>query len=176
MSDGPCFLIRPAEAADIEGVVPLWLESAWRSTYARAFRCDDPACRRCDRNVHSTRFEDISRCAAKQDYWLIHAKRVRQLVARSQVRIACDEMEHASILGFCVVEANTLHFLMAKRWCHGAGLTVELFGRLLGEDYSRPLAYTHEIVDLRRDDVKASGWKIPGNWRHDPFAVIERAA
>lgn len=178
-AETPLWLVRPSNSGDTNGIVYLWLESFWRSRYGREFRCTSEKCGRCHgtsaQNVYSPYSKHAGGCSQKPVYWGLHEPRVHRILQRSTVRVACDAESPAVIWGFACIEGDAaVHYVMVKRRFHAEGIGADIFRDLLGDMLERPCVMTHELPDLRREDVKRAGLSVPASWRLDQYAVSDR--
>jgi hypothetical protein len=60
-----------------------------------------------------------------------------------------------------------IHYVLAKRKFHQAGLSGEIYRALLGDRLSKPCAMTHELVDFKRAELRAAGLMLPKAWYFD---------
>jgi len=157
--------LRSSTSADESGIVPLWLESFWRSHYARQYACESPKCARCRGTSSSGR---DWQCAAKAAYWAEHEPVVHRILARAETTIACDAGEPWVMWGFATTDGpDILHYAMIKRRFRDLG--GDVFKALLGDRLSRPQRYTHDLVELRKPDLRVQGVEVPRSWRFCPY-------
>jgi hypothetical protein len=141
--------IRPMTAEDTRDIVKLWLESWWSSGYAR----------------REYRREDGKRAFLDE-----HGPRLRAILLRAETRILCSVDSPDVFYAFAVVEGpDVVHTAFAKRSFHREGLSVDCFRELLADRLEKPCTVTHELPELHRSEVIASGFRVPESWRFNPY-------
>lgn len=147
--------VRERHAGDKNALVSLWLESFFRSSTGREYH-----------------FE-----GGKAEYWRRHEPLVHRLLARSQVRLAVDIADPNIICAFVVTEGeDVLHYAMAKRVYHRAGVTGDMFRDLLGPMMARRVYHTHELPEFARAELVASGFRRPESWIWSPYLLADGRA
>lgn len=167
------FSLRPYTDDDRDFVVSSWLFSFARSAYGLACGAHVPDAIQ----GHSKRPEK----AAWDAYWQEHEPIVRALVQGEDVTIACDPASPEVVWGWSCTSGDTVHYVLAKRSVHQAsaketrpghwdittGLSGDIYRALLGERLTRACGYTHELVDMRRRELRVQGVTQPRGWYAD---------
>ncbi len=168
------FAVRPYTDDDRDFVVSSWLFSFARSSYGMS----------CGAHVASALPGHTRRPErpAWDRFWAEHEPIVRDLVLRSEVHIACDPEAPHVVWGWACTTDDTVHYVLAKRSVHQAsaeetnipgvyrvttGLSGDIYKALLGDRLRRACGYTHELVDMRRRELKAQGVTLPRGWFAD---------
>jgi hypothetical protein len=156
--------LRGPKLIDEPGLVFLWLESHWRSHYARGrYQCT-AGCRRCCDG--STLGDDVRRCQLRQTYWDAHAPRVRRLLASHNVVVACDAKDPETMWGFACFGEGAIHYALVKRRFQLDGFGAEILAAMLHPVLDKPCVLSHELPDTRR-----MGFKVPEAWKLDPYSI-----
>lgn len=115
------------------------------------------------------------------EYWARHRPIVLDLLSSSDVTIACDAGDPSIIWGWSCTSGDTVHYVLCKRTVHQrsaqrdargvwevtTGLSGDIYRALLGERLRRPCGYTHELVDLKRQELAPQGVRLPVDWYPD---------
>lgn len=144
MSD---YVIRPMGPEHEDGVVYCWLKSYAHSRYGKSVGAN------ADGSEGETR------------YWQAHRPVVMDLVRNGNVSLIVDPKVPTTFWAFLCAQGTKVHYLLAKRNFHRAGLAGEMFTALLGGRLKESQVYTHELVELTARDV---GIEMPGAWTYDP--------
>lgn len=146
--------IRGMVPEDTRDIIRLWLSSFWDSRYARRFHYP----------------------GGKRDYEAKHGARIRKLLERSDVRIACDPSDENIWYAFAVVEgASTVHYAFVKRSFHRNELSADLLRELLADRLDRACTYSHELCEFKKYEAYIQGLRIPDNWILDEYSWSEAA-
>ena len=178
------FALRPFAAEDEDFVVSSWIYSYARSRYGVVSGAHIPQA-----------VPGYTRRPKEADwgaFWTEQQPIVCELIASAEVQIACDPAEPGVIWGWACTSGDTVHYVLAKRSVHRAsaerdergiwrvttGISGEIYRALLGERLQRACGYTYELVDMRRQELRAQGVTVPASWFADTtwFARRRRAA
>jgi len=178
------FALRPYTAEDEDFVVSSWIFSYARSRYGVVHGAHIPQA-----------IPGYTKRPTEADwggFWCEQQPIVVGLIAQADVQIACDPGAPEVIWGWACTSGDTLHYVLAKRSVHRAsaegdsrgvyrattGLSGQIYRALLGDRLKRACGYTHELVDMRRRELRAQGVTVPESWYADTtwFARNRRAA
>ena len=178
------FTLRPYTADDEDFVVSSWIYSYARSRYGVVSGAHIPQA-----------LPGYTKRPTEKDwgaFWCEQQPIVCGLIARADVQIACDAGAPNVIWGWACTTGDTVHYVLAKRSVHRAsaendgrgiwrvstGLSGDIYRALLGERLKRACGYTHELVDMRRRELRAQGVTVPESWYCDStwFERQRRAA
>lgn len=97
------------------------------------------------------------RCVGNDVYHPAMLRRIKRLVGKSTVRVACDEQDSDTLLGFVVVEPGqgVLHYAYVRKDLRGNGITSSMLDGITVKEM------TH-----RRD-------RIPSGIIYNPFRLEE---
>lgn len=155
---------------DEDVVVWTWIYSYARSAYGIA------------RGAHvPSMIPGQSRPPKREDmtsFWSEQRPIVVHLLACADVAIACDAQAPDVVWGWACTSGDTVHYVLAKRTAHQAGVSADIYRDLLGDRMQRACGMTHELVDMRRSELRAAGVTLPREWYLDTtwFARQRQAA
>lgn len=178
------FALRPYISDDEDFVVPSWIYSFARSAYGVASGAHVPQA-----------MPGYTKRPTEADwggFWCEQHPIVVGLIARAEVVIACDAEQPSIIWGWACTSGDVVHNILVKRSVHRAsaesdgkgvwtvttGLSGDIYRALLGDRLKRACGYTHELVDMRRRELRAQGVAQPRDWYCDStwFERNRRAA
>jgi hypothetical protein len=84
---------------------------------------------------------------------------VEELIKRSNVRVAVAPTDESLVLGYAVVEGDTLHWCYVAPYCRRHGM----LWYMLEDIADRHISYSHETVAWRRNVAP----KLP-RWKYRP--------
>jgi hypothetical protein len=91
-------------------------------------------------------------------------KRVRDIVARAKVLVACNPVADDHIVGWCCTEGNVLHYVYVKTPLRGNGYAMALIERSFGSIPS-PVRVTHWTEHCER-------FARSHQWLYTPSALV----
>lgn len=178
------FALRPYTAEDEDFVVSSWIYSYARSQYGVVNGAHIPQA-----------VPGYTKRPKEEDwgaFWVEQQPIVTGLVARADVQVACDAEAPGVIWGWACTTGDVVHYVLAKRSVHRAsadrdergvwrvttGISGDIYRALLGDRLRRTCGYTHELVDMRRAELRTQGIAMPRNWYPDTqwFERNRRAA
>lgn len=157
---------RPYTPSDEDGIVYLWLKSFERSQWVRRFAF--------------TRFNVANDADIPAEviraYWSEHREVVMWLLQHADIEILCDRDNPEVIWAFACTSGDTVHYILAKRRFHQAGVSAALFRELLGSRLDRPCSFTHELVEFRRQELRDAKLRVPESWHYDVHVLAQMIA
>jgi len=182
------FIIRDKVDTDDPFIVSTWLYSYGRSKAAAALgvrqrrpRANEPE----SLSKGPSNAEEAEACLiagnAWRKYWATHHPIIESLVHGASFQVACDPMDHDVVYGWKCHTGDTLHYILCKHdvhrlsaekderglWFVTTGTSGAIVRALLGDMLERPTGYTHELMDMRRPQLRAQGVTIPSSWYVD---------
>lgn len=100
-----------------------------------------------------------------------HRPVVEYLLDTAEVTVACDVQNPDVILGWMCHHDDMVHYIVAKRTLHRAGLSKHLLADLLGDRVKRRCRYTHHLIELHDAGIE----DILYTWVYDPYALARRS-
>jgi hypothetical protein len=167
------FLLRPYTDEDEDFVVSSWIYSYARSRYGVVSGAHIPQA-----------MPGYTKRPEESDwgpFWLEQRGVVMGLIKQADVQIAYDEAKPDVIWGWACTSGDTVHYVLVKRSVHRAsaevddrgiarvttGLSGDIYRALLGDRLKRACGYTHELVDMRRRELRVQGVTVPEAWYAD---------
>ena len=125
------------------------------------------------RSEHGKRWNaNALRQIGQQDHvWSEHRPIALRLLREADTRIACDNDDDDTILGWaCVDGPGVLHYAAVKHTV-GRELAPDVARLLLGDRLDSPQLVTHEQCGLR-----VAGVRHVGEWKFDPYWLASKWA
>lgn len=143
---GEPYRMRPMKRSDLHFIASTWLLSFSRSKYARGMG-------------HA--------------FKALHKPVVNHLIETADITVACNTDAEDVILGWlCTGGPDVVHYIVAKKTLHRAGVSSHLLKDMLGDRMHRRCRYTHHLIEL----YDAGCADILHEWKYDPYALAERGA